>query len=430
MRSLPTILFAIPSLVGLTLSCNEAEPVVAPPTAGAIHITISTAGPDQDLDGYAVRLDGDESLPAGGTAELSWTEVPAGDHTLLLEGLAPNCDVGGDNPHTVRVKGGETIAVLFQVTCSAVARILFLSQRGGQYGIYTANLDGSAQVNLTADVLLDADSRASWSPDGRSIAFLSARASIGGYGDLYTMNADGSGKRNLTGGKPEVSSFLWAPDGRLAFSSPRLGGVDVFVINADGTDQRMLTIGSLGAWSPDGSQIAFRNEMRGISIIDADGSGRRDLTNPVESTDRGPRWSPDGMRIAFTRNPRTTPGDDLESSMWLMNADGSNSRPLTDILQGDIGELTWSHDGRTLAFSWAADIHLINPDGSGLTNLTNTSLRFETSLDWSSDDSRLVFSAWDGSNAEIFVIGRDGSQITNLTRNASWDVLPRWRPGY
>jgi Tol biopolymer transport system component len=413
------------------LSCNSEDP--AGPSSGALKVVITTGGVEPDPDGYMLRLDADESRAVGTTGNVAWIDLTPANHTLSLEGVATNCDVAGENPRTVSVKAGETTPVDFHVTCTEVPRILFMSYREGSYGIYTTNLDGSVQTNLTPDVSVDPDSRPAWSPDGSRIAFLSAPASLGGRGDLYVMNADGTGKTKLIPFEREVLTFSWAPDGgRLAFSSPSMGGAYTFIINVDGTGERMLTNGLAPVWSPDGSRIAFiAFGDGGISIINSDGTGRTGITNPESATDLAPKWSPDGASIAFIRTSATPPGDGVEHSLWLMNADGSNPRPLTHVLQGPISDPTWSHDGRTLAFSWVGEIYLINPDGTGLMNLTNTAFLFEVNLDWSSDDSRLVFSRWSNLNdGDIWVMARDGSQVSNVSQNPGWIAGPGWRPGY
>ena len=78
-----------------------------------------------------------------------------------------------------------------------------------------------------------------WSPDGRTIVFVSWRD---GNGEVYAMDADGSGPRNLTQDPAKDVRPAWSPDGRrIAFVSRRDGNSEVYVMNADGSGKRNLT---------------------------------------------------------------------------------------------------------------------------------------------------------------------------------------------
>jgi Tol biopolymer transport system component len=140
--------------------------------------------------------------------------------------------------------------------------LVFESTLGGKYAIYTIRADGSGLARLTADTATNGQPR--WSPDGRRIVFSSDRA---GHGDLYLMNADGSGVARLTsmgGGSYYQASF--SPDGKwIAFQGrPDVREVcdRVYVIASDGTGLRQLTDSSYGAegprWTSDGQAITFR----------------------------------------------------------------------------------------------------------------------------------------------------------------------------
>ena len=72
-------------------------------------------------------------------------------------------------------------------------KIVFISDRDGNWEIYTMNADGSEQTRLTINN--SDDQFPSWSPDGTKIVFVSDRH---GYLEIYTMNADGSGQTRLT----------------------------------------------------------------------------------------------------------------------------------------------------------------------------------------------------------------------------------------
>jgi Tol biopolymer transport system component len=155
---------------------------------------------------------------------------------------------------------------------------------------------------------------------------------------LYVLNADGSGLRDLTRklgmsrgpGAGPASDPVWSPDGRMLAFVRRNTRLGVYVVNADGSGVRNLTPKPMGAayaapaWSPDGRKIAFASERDGnseIYLMDADGSDQRNLTLNL-AYDGDPAWSPDGRKITFVSNR------DGRYAVYVMNADGSGQRSL------------------------------------------------------------------------------------------------------
>ncbi len=154
-------------------------------------------------------------------------------------GCARNPSAGDATDQQGHVVERTSVAVTgSSVTESAAGRILFSSDRGGDYDIYVMNTDGSDVTRLT-------DNSASggiiprWSPDGRRVAFDSDRD---GDWDIYVMDADGSGITRLTDNSNWDRDPSWSPDGRrITFMSDRAGDWDIFVMNADGSGITRLT---------------------------------------------------------------------------------------------------------------------------------------------------------------------------------------------
>ncbi len=267
------------------------------------------------------------------------------------------------------------------------------------------------------------------------------------------MAPDGSNVRQLAHVEG-VTSWMpdWSPDRKqIVFSSNRTGPWDdLYVMDADGGNVRQLTDTPKAsehdaAWSPDGRHIAYdRAEIAAdgtrqaaqVWIIDADGSNARPLTSG--SRNMAPAWSPNGSAIAFTSdrhaefdiNLMGTDEGDLE--IYLMDRDGSNIRRLTEFA-GCAGRPAWSPDGERIAFGCGA-LHVMNADGSNQRRLTNDP-RVSFRPAWSPDGKEIAFG---GCNVgiptvtpqfekhEICVIGADGSGFRILTQNQVFDGHPDW----
>jgi Tol biopolymer transport system component len=158
--------------------------------------------------------------------------------------------------------------------------------------------DGTNQQNLTNSAGVD-DFEPSWSPTGRSIAFVSDRD---GDIELYTMRPDGTGVRQLTFDGLGYEFPDWSPDGRLiAFhSGPDLEFdlYDVYTIRASVGDKTRLTFGAgfdgFPVWSPHGRRLAFtsgRDDNGEIYTMRADGSHQTNRTNTA-AEDIAPDWRP------------------------------------------------------------------------------------------------------------------------------------------
>ena len=269
--------------------------------------------------------------------------------------------------------------------------IVFDSDRGNQVDLWTMRTDGTGLAQLTNDKA--PDELAEWSPNRKQIAWTRG-GEESPTGEIWVMNADGTGRRQVTSNTFSDNAVAWSPDGRqLAYRSSRDGNPDIYVINVDGTNERRLTTDRLRDWlpdwSPDGTRIIFTrtNELSGASAIytmsATDGSDVRQLT-----ADSLNAWlsvySPDGSRIAFA-DGFFGPSNDV----WVMNADGSGLRQVTNTADLELPR-SWSHDGTRLAADFVgmkgtggkSDIAVVTVATGATVNLTNTNGVVERGPDW------------------------------------------------
>jgi len=282
-----------------------------------------------------------------------------------------------------------------QVNLRGVARtkLAFVSDRDGErikamFGdravkeIYISDYDGENQHRLTTGRGLNLTP--AWSPDGRSLAYTSYRR---GYGDIFISNIyQGTIPDNPTRGRGESFLPAWSPDGtKLAFTSDRDGNPEIYVINRDGSGLMRLTshpaIDVTPTWSPSGMQIAFTSDRTGspqIYVISADGTGvlRRMTREPY--CDR-PTWSPPPFNeIAYAS--RGGGGIDVK----ILDVVTLAVRQLT-FGEGISESPAFAPNGRHVAFSSTrsgrAQIYLIDREGKNLTQVTRAGNN--TMPDWS-----------------------------------------------
>lgn len=195
--------------------------------------------------------------------------------------------------------------------------------------------------------------------------------------DIYTVNRDGSGLRRLTNYDVYTAEGVLSPDGRrIVFTSLKDGDLDIYSMNVDGTNVRRLTTtpGYDGGpwWSPDGTKIVYRAwhppdsaglaDYRGLLaqrmvrpsrmelwVMNADGSDQRQITN-LGGANFGPSWTPDGRRIVFSSNYKNPRSRNFE--LYLVNLDGSGLEQITSHEEFD-GFPMFSPDGRRIV--WASN---------------------------------------------------------------------------
>lgn len=283
--------------------------------------------------------------------------------------------------------------------------LAFESKRGefGDYEIVAIKPDGSHATNLTQDWADDV--APVWSPDGRHIAFVSFRDTVAGKwglgdGSIYVMEFD-----------PETGTAgtVWRVTGK--------GGSEGWP-----------------TWSPDGRRVAFQSDRSGnwdIWIANADGSGLVQLTHHT-ANDRYASWSPDGTKMAFTSNRN---GNEevwvLPIEQALKQGDDSGAVNLTNSPQRDRYPM-WSRDGKQLTFNTNRDgnyeVYIMNADGSQPRNVSQAPGSTEGLADWSPDGRQLVLYSDRSDNKEVYLLDLASGRWTNVSRHPASDEFCTWSP--
>jgi TolB protein len=190
-----------------------------------------------------------------------------------------------------------------------------------------------------------------FSPDGKTLVY--AHSDENGT-DIYTVNiVDRCCAQRLTVGRyADNLSATFSPDGRrIAFVSTRAGPPQIYVMAADGTDQELLApfdFGATGAsnapeWSPDGANVVFHREVDRspqIFLVDVSRRGIKQITSAGRNED--PTWAPDGRHFAFVSDRSGV------RQLWIMDIETGRVRQLSS--PGAARLPSWSRRlGRTVA---------------------------------------------------------------------------------
>ncbi|WP_205697559.1 PD40 domain-containing protein [Conexibacter sp. SYSU D00693] len=288
--------------------------------------------------------------------------------------------------------------------------------------------------------------------------------------DLHTIAPDGSDERALRTTARIEEEATWSPDGRrLAFAQSPPSGfpTEIWTMDAEGGDLRRVTrfgsIATAPSWLPSGERLLFFTTRdfpapkpdgppppAELYAAGTDGSALQRLTRDRRiQTD--PVVSPDGTTIAYDQW-RAVPGrpGQYDMAIHLRDVDGTHPRPLTRHSSvRDTFNASWSPDGRFIVFEVArarpghvggerqSDLAIVRADGTGERRLTFSDA-FETNPVWSPDGRSIAFTSDlhrkrgrrvpGGADFELYTIAVDGIQLRRLTRNRVPDLKPNWQP--
>ncbi len=213
----------------------------------------------------------------------------------------------GASAMTAGFETASTETVSHELSWSPPAMKRFVYASSGTTQDYDLYIDGGGPVAAAPG----ADGTAAWSPDGKWIAFTSART---GQGDLYMLDVNTIEKAPLKlSGDPTASELFaaWSPDSqKLAFVGHTKKGDNVYVVeNIAFPAPRPLTAwehtNTRPTWSPDGTMVAFFSNHSDIDRFDLyvtplNGTPTLVATDVVMNDD-GPAWTPDSKHLVYVK---------------------------------------------------------------------------------------------------------------------------------
>ena len=269
--------------------------------------------------------------------------------------------------------------------------------------IWMASWDGTQEIQLTSSP--DGESQPRWSPDNKYISFVSSRQGAKD-GQLWLMNRAGGEAIKVSDVKGGISEYAWAPDAKRI----------VFVVSEP--DPRDPKDDDKAA--PDKKKTAppividryqfkqdvdgyLRNERKHLYLFDVATKKAEALTTGTVYDESSPAWSPDGSQIAFVSKRGTGDIDRHDNTdVWIIEPKaGAQPRQLTTSPASDDGPLSWSPDGRQIAYLAGEELKYsaynqnklaVIPASGGPARLLGESLdRPVRAPQWSKDGSTLTF---------------------------------------
>ena len=283
------------------------------------------------------------------------------------------------------------------------------------------------------------DTSPRWSPDGKSIAFLSNRANKEKPLQIFIIPFDGGEARKLTSIEGEINLVSWSPDGRKLLCTVRK--TDAEVLEREKDEQKK----KLGVVARHYDRLFFKldgygylpHERTHIWLVDARTGKGKQLTDSPIFDEADASFSPDGKSIIFISNRTDDPDANPDyDDLYIMSSDGGEPRKLKTPLGGKVFP-SFSPDGKWIAYfgtesqgQWykSTSLWVVPVDGSKPAKNLTEQYDLHTTADiitdfgaaetvrpvWTNDSKHIYFQAAVHGSTVLKRISLDGKELTEI----------------
>ena len=297
--------------------------------------------------------------------------------------------------------------------------------------IWMVPVSGGAAIPLTADEMTSSHPR--WSPDGKFLAFISARGGTGDDDDsdkkqVWLLNREGGEAQKLTDTTQDVQGFAWSPSSDrmvLLLQDPSAEELEAARERAKGLKPKAKP----RPWVID--RLHFKEDELGyldrrrthLYVFNIADRTQTQITSG-DYDDSDPTWSPDGTTIAFASNRTAEPDLNYNTDIWTVSASNTDEgKALVQVTTGPGAEAApaWSPDGKWIAFTTQLDAKLfqyatvrigVAPATGGQEKVLTLALDRNSTLPrFSADGKWIYFIADDDGTQNLLRVPATGRQI-------------------